>query len=470
MTATTAPRRFRAPSPLAGRLARQSLLFALGEGTFMTGSAVFFTQIVGLTAAQVGLGLTIAGAAAFVAALPAGKLVDRFGPKRMWALSAVGQSALFVVWPFIESFGGYVAMAVVMEVVGSLGGAAYGAYTIDVLPPDERVRSRAFMYSALNVGFTLGSMLGGIALAFDSNDVLHALPWFTSLAFLVNAVAIIRLPNAPHDDKSVADRKVKAPGPGPLRNLGWMATTFFGGVLWTNQVLLHLVIPLWLVERTDAPRVLLAFLFGTNTVMCIFLPMAAARGVKDVTTALRAVRVSAVFFVVSCVITLVTHDTVGWLTIALVWLGHVTVTGAELYLSAASWSFEAELMDPRRRGEYQGAAEVGGTLGRVWAPAVFTFLAMGWGAAGWLLIAGIIVFATAGLHPATRMAQRFLDRHGPPPDDPSWGRGPGPAGELADGDVGTEPPPVPPPSWLEDPPMSPAGDGFGPPTVKGTGD
>ena len=49
------------PSPLAGRLSVQSLLFALGEGTFMTGSAVFFTQIVGLSAAQVGLGLTIAG-------------------------------------------------------------------------------------------------------------------------------------------------------------------------------------------------------------------------------------------------------------------------------------------------------------------------------------------------------------------------------------------------------------------------
>ena len=62
-------RGFRPPSALAGRLATQSLLFALGEGTFMTGSAVFFTQIVGLSAAQVGLGLTIAGVAAFVAAL-----------------------------------------------------------------------------------------------------------------------------------------------------------------------------------------------------------------------------------------------------------------------------------------------------------------------------------------------------------------------------------------------------------------
>ncbi|MCD4532948.1 MFS transporter [Nocardioides sp. cx-169] len=410
---TALARHARPPSPLAGRLAGQSLLFALGEGTFMTGSAVFFTQIVGLSAAQVGLGLTIAGAAAFISALPMGKLVDRFGPKRMWAVSAVGQAAMFSVWPFITDFKGYVLMAVGMEVIGSLGGAAHGAYTIDVLPPGERVRSRAYMYSALNVGFTLGSLLGGIALAFHSNTVLHALPWFTAAVFLVNAAAILRLPRAPHDLRTAEDRKVRIPGPGPLRNLGWLLTSFFGGVFWTNQVLLNIVIPLWLIEQTDAPRVLLAFLFGTNTVMCIFLPMVASRGVRDVPTALKAVRVSSTFFVISCLITLATHDTVGWTTIALVWLGHVTVTGAELYLSAASWSFEAELMDPRQRGAYQGAQELSSTLGRVWAPAVYTFLAMNWGAGGWLVIAGIIVVATVGIHPSTRMAQRFLERHVP---------------------------------------------------------
>src|SRR5687767_15442933 len=38
-------------------------------------------------------------------------------------------------------------------------------------------------------------------------------------------------------------------GPGPLRNVGWLLTTFFTGVFWTNQVLLNIVIPLWLVEE-----------------------------------------------------------------------------------------------------------------------------------------------------------------------------------------------------------------------------
>jgi MFS family permease len=222
-------------------------------------------------------------------------------------------------------------------------------------------------------------------------------------------------------------------------------------MLWTNQVILNLVIPLWLVEKTDAPWVVLAFLFGTNTVMCIFLPMAAARGVKDTRTALRAIRVSTVFFVLSCVVTLSTHESAGWVTITLFFVGHITLTGAELFLSAASWTFEAELMDPRRRGEYQGASELSGTLGRVWAPAAFTFLAMNWGATGWLVIAAIITAAAAALHPATTMARRFLEKHVP-------------ADVLADaavGEVDAEPPrevaPVGPPTL--DQPASPGSPG-----------
>jgi MFS family permease len=183
-------------------------------------------------------------------------------------------------------------------------------------------------------------------------------------------------------------------------------------VLGTNQVLLNIVIPLWLVEETDAPRVLLAWLFGTNTVMAVLLQVAAARGVDSVARSLRASYISAGFFVLSCAIVLVTHDTVGWLTIFLVWLGHVTVTGAELFQSAGHWGFMSELTDADQRAEYQGAAHIGGTLGSVWAPALFTFLAMEHGSLGWITIAAIVVVTTLTMGPSARAAERYLARHG----------------------------------------------------------
>lgn len=399
--------RFSPPSPLAGRLSVQSLLFALGEGAFTTSSAVFFTQIVGLSAAQVGIGITLGGVIAFLVAVPAGRLADRFGAQRMWCLSALGTASLYAVWPFIGSFPAFLVMAMALEAVAGAGHAGRGAYVLDLLPAQERVRSQAFLYSTLNIGFTLGAALGGVALAFGNDTVIRMLPWFTAVLIAFNGFWISRLPKV---DKTRHDKGAGLGG-SALRNRGFLATAVLSGILETNQVLLQIVIPLWLVEETDAPRVLLAWLFGTNTVMCIFLPMVTARGVRDLSTALRAAWISTGFFVLSCLITLFTHSTVGLVTILLVWLGHVTVTGAELYLAAARWSFESELSDPNRRGEYQGADNLGHSLGYVWAPAAYTYLAMNWGPGGWLLIAAIVFTASLGLGPSTRAARRYLERH-----------------------------------------------------------
>ncbi len=377
-------RRLIPPTPMSRRLATQSMLFSTGEGAFNTGSAVFLTQVVGMSAARVGLAITITGVAEFLFAYPAGRVVDRFGPKRIWMLTTWGRAGCFVALPFVGSFNEYLLVGLLFALTGSAGHSSYQAYVLDALPTKERIETQAYMYSALNVGFTLGAILGGVALAFDNLTVIRWTPLFAAALMTANGWWISRLPQAPHDLRVASGEARERPdGPGPLRNVGWILATFFNGVMWTNQVLLNIVIPLWLVEATDAPHVLLAWLFGTNTVLCIFLPAYTSKGVRDLRDAMRYVWISTAFFVGSCLITMVTHSTAGFLTIFLVWLGHVTVTGAELFISGASWSFQAELMDPRRRGEYQGVADVSRTLGSMWAPALFTFLAMSWGSDGW---------------------------------------------------------------------------------------
>jgi MFS family permease len=388
------------------------VLFSTGDGAFNTGSAVFLTQVVGMSASKVGLAITIAGIAEFLLAYPSGRVVDRFGPKRLWGLSSLGRAACFVALPFVSGFGEYAVVAVIFAAFDSAGTAARNAYVLDVLPAKERVETQAYMYSSLNVGFTLGAIIGGVALAFDNLTVIRWTPLFTAALLLANAYWITRLPAAPHDLRVASgEARVKPTGPGPMRNPGWMLVSFFVGTLWTNQVLLNIVIPLWLVEATDAPHVLLAWLFGTNTVLCIFLPAYTSRGVATIGDAMRRVWISTGFFVVSCLITMVTHTTTGLLTVFLVWLGHVAVTGCELAISSASWTFQATLMEPGRRGEYQGVAGIFNALGQRWAPAVFTYLAITWHGPGWLVIAAFPIVAAIGLKPATAAAARFLETH-----------------------------------------------------------
>ena len=101
------------------------------RGTFLTGSAVFFTQIVGLSAAQVGLGLTCAGIAASSPA--AGRWAvwsTGSGPRRCGRSVPPARPRCSSLWPFITDFNGYVAMAIGMEVIGRW-----------VAPPTARTRS-----------------------------------------------------------------------------------------------------------------------------------------------------------------------------------------------------------------------------------------------------------------------------------------------------------------------------------------
>lgn len=412
--------RIAGPTPLVRRLSSQSVLSAFGDGVFLTGSAVFFTQIVGLSAAQVGLGLTIAGVVTFGLAVPLGKLSDRFGAKLVWATCSLVEALLYLVWLAVGGMATFVAMMVVLELVSTTSRSARNAYRFDVFPREERVSSSAYFRAARNVGYTLGALLAGVALATNDDDVIRAVPVATACLLVLNAALVARLPRTVANSENETALEVLAAAEGAedrvsaLRNRGYLVMSILDGVLATHQVLLNVVIPLWLVQETDAPRVLLAWLFGTNTVLAVGLQVAVARGVVTVADSLRAQRRGAFFFVISCGIVLVTHDTVGWVTIALVWVGHVTVTFAELFNSAGDWGLQAELSDPARRGEYQGVSQLGFTVGSVWAPAAYTFLAMEWGAQGWLVIAAIVVAAAVGIHPAARAAERYLERETSP--------------------------------------------------------
>ncbi|MGY2876903.1 MFS family permease [Marmoricola sp. URHA0025 HA25] len=295
MSARLSPRlrRLAGPTPLVRRLSVQSVLSAFGDGAFLTGSAVFFTQIVGLSAAQVGLGLSAAGAVTFFLAVPLGKLADRFGAKRVWALSSLVEALLYLVWLAVGNMAAFVAMLVVLELVVTTSRSARNAYRFDIFPREERVSSSAYFRAARNVGYTLGALLAGVALATNSDSVVRAVPVATAALLLLNATLVSRLPRTAHHVEADTAIEAAVHGDGSrsaLRNRGYVLMSVFDGVLATHQVLLNVVIPLWLVEETDAPRVLLAWLFGTNTVMAVLLQVRAARGVVTVADSLRAQR------------------------------------------------------------------------------------------------------------------------------------------------------------------------------------
>jgi MFS family permease len=402
------------PTRLERDLAIQCVLSAFATGSFLTGTAVFFTQVVGLTGAQVGLGMSVAAGVTLLLQLPLGRLADRVGAKQLWAVASAIEAVLYLVWPLIGGLAAFVAMLSVLAVFETAGRNARNVYRIAVFPRETRVRALAYMRAARNVGYTLGAGASGVALGLGLGAV-RVIPLLTGGLLVLNAVMIATM--LPVVARTVHVQTVEegiAASPAAWRNVGFVVLAACNGVLSSNQVLLNVVVPLWLVERTDAPPVLLAWLFGTNTVLAVLLQVRASRVADSVDGSLRAVRWSGWAFVVSCAVIAVTHDTAGWVSVVLIWAGHVTITGAELWQSAADWGLSSELSDHRRLGDYQGVWGLGYQVEPIVFPALFTFLALEWGTPGWALIALIGVAAAAVAHPAARAAERHLVRVGAP--------------------------------------------------------
>lgn len=419
--------------PLVRATSIQSAISAFGTGTFITGEAVYSIKIIGLTVAEAGLGLTIGMGSQFLVSLPFGRLADRIGARTCWGVGDALQAAAFLGWLFVHGFWPFIAVVVGREVTAQLGQIGWSTYRLAAFPRETRVRSGAYNRAALNVGFTVGALFGGVALATGSLTVIRFIPILTAAILLVSAAMIRRLPRAaaqPAESHARTEIRLAseselpseiqpadapppvAPGVPPgrpaIRNAGFVVTSFFDGLLSSHQTLLLTVIPLWLVADTNAPRVLLAWLFATNTIGAVLFQVPVSRTVTGLKTALRAETRAAAFMVASCLIIGVTDHTAIWLTIPLIWVAHVTVTGAELFESSASWSLQSELSDQSRPGDYQGVASVANTLGIIWTPALYTFLATTLHAAGWLIIAAIVVTAATGIRPSARTAQRYL--------------------------------------------------------------
>ena len=402
------------PTKLERDLVWQCVLSAFATGTFLTGTAVFFTKIVGLSGAEVGLGMSIAAGVTLLLQLPMGRLADRVGAKPLWALASAVEAALYFAWPLIGGMVGFVLMLSVLAIFETAARNARNVYRIAVFPREVRVRALAYMRAARNVGYTLGAGASGVALGIGT-DAVALIPLVTGGLLVLNAVLIAsvlpvitrQVPVVEGDDPTTA-------APPAWRNPGFVVLSVCNGVLSSNQVLLNVVVPLWLVERTDAPPTLLAWLFGTNTVLAVLLQVRASRVADSVDGSLRAVRWSGWAFIVSCALIAWTHETAGWVSILLIWIGHVTITGAELWQSAADWSFTSDLSDHRRLGDYQGVWGLGYQIEPIIFPALYTFLALQVGTPGWIVIALIGVTAAVVAHPAARAAERHLVRIGAP--------------------------------------------------------
>ena len=389
------------PAGPARRLALAQLANSVGDGAFFVTFALFFTRIVGVPATQFGIGVSLGWVAGLLAGVPLGHLADRRG-LRGTAVVLASATALSVV--ALIAVGMLAGQAMPLFVVAmcayacSQAGlhAARQALLARLVEPGQRTRTRAYLQSTANAGLAFGAALGGVALWRDTEAAYVTVLGVDAVAFAFAAVVLHRLPVVAGAARVHGTAAV-------LRDRPYAVIALLHAVLLLNMPLLSWVLPLWIAERTAAPRGMVAAVLVLNTLGVALLQVRVARVVRDVATGARA----GLLLAVACVVFAASGaGSSPWLAVlCLVTAASFQVAG-EMLQSAGGWQLSFDLSPPDRHGQYQGLFGSGIALARIVGPALLTTLVVAWGAPGWFVLGGIFALAAALMVPAARWAER----------------------------------------------------------------
>ncbi|WP_405568451.1 MFS transporter [Streptomyces phaeochromogenes] len=385
-------------------LALAQLSNSVGDGAYYVTSALYFTHVVGLAPARVGLGLTVAWAVGSLVGVPLGRLADRRGPRGTAVLLALATSVAVASFLVVRGFVPFVLAACVYASAQSGLAAARQALLAGLVSREERTGLLAHLQSTLNAGLAVGAGLGGLALHLGTREAYLGVFALDAVSFLLCAAVLLRLPVVKAVHARVADEKGRGNALGVLRDRPYALVTLLNTVLLLRMPLLSLGIPLWISERTEAPTWLVSALFVLNTGAVMLFQVRMARGVRGPASATRAVRRSGLVMLASCVVFALSAGVSPWVAVAVLTVGAVLQVVAEMQQSAGSWQLSFDLAPADRVGEYQGFFGTGVTVARTAGPLVLTSLLVGWGTPGWLLLGGLMLAASYAMGPAVRWA------------------------------------------------------------------
>jgi EmrB/QacA subfamily drug resistance transporter len=184
---------------LSGSLAMSALVATVVTTTLVVGP--FYLSLgLGLDVARVGLVLSAGPLVAALAAVPAGRLADRFGAQRMTSVGLIGiaaGSAILAMIPASLGIPGYIAPIVVITGSYALFQTANNTAVMTEVSPDQRGVISGMLNLSRNLGRITGaSVMGALfALASATTDITTALPEAVAtgmrITFAVAAILIL---------------------------------------------------------------------------------------------------------------------------------------------------------------------------------------------------------------------------------------------------------------------------------------
>lgn len=395
------------PGPVR-RLAAGTLISAVGNGAWYTSWAIFLTHQVGLSPAEVGVGMTVAGLCGVLAATPIGWIADRLGAREMFAWLLLAQGATAGAYGLVHGLATFLIVACLGQVASSGTGGPRNALVLGLSGEGEgegagagRLEVLGQLRAISHIGWALGAIVGGAIISLDSTPAYIALVALNGGTYLVYAVLVYTVPRVAVPVRSQARGRLRAVSDRPYMSLAGLM-----GVLALCWAMLSSGLPLWVTLHTHAPRAISAVVVLISSVGIAAFQVRVSRGITEPRAAATGTLLSGCALAASCLLFALTAGGGGVAVIAVMVAAAGLHLAGELLFVASSWGLSVPLMPPDAPGEYQGVFATGEAVALMAAPALMTTLIAGWGQPGWLALAAIFLVPGVAAIPVTRWALR----------------------------------------------------------------
>lgn len=384
------------------RFAAAVLLDALGSGVMTPLSVLFFTLHEHMRPTTVGLGITIGGAAALVLAPLAGQMIDSLGAKHAllitWPVAAAAAASYVLVHDLLE----LALMQSVMRLASEVAWNSAATLLTGLSDEAELSRVMATQYSLRNLVYGAGGLLSVLALALGG--VAYDIAAYGNAAsFLIAALLALGV-NAPQRRPPAADRDPTTIWT-VLTDVRYVSLALLGTLIAFHQVALLVVLPLWIVLQTHAPREVVGRLFTLNTIVVVICQVRVSAVVTDLADANRAYMGAVVAIVAAAGTYIAAHYAGAIGATALLVLGTVALTTTEMLASACEFVVSLGLAPAAHRGKYLSVFGIGWSIESMAGPAVGTALLSAGLLAPWPALAAMVAAGALSSSGIVRRAQ-----------------------------------------------------------------
>ena len=231
--------------------------------------SIYVTQILGYSLSQAGLIITVFGLGAVAGSLLGGYLTDTIGFRSVQILSSLFTGLLFIVFGFVHQFSWLCVTAALLGCIAETMRPANFAAIAGYSNPQNLTKSYSLNRFAVNIGFGLGSIIGGILASID----YHLLFWVEGLTNILVAFLIFSLLPAQKMAPVTTQPSGKYQSGSPWKDTLFLKFLLMILVYITCFILVFKLAPVYWKETTQMKESTIGMVLGLNGLLIALFEM-----------------------------------------------------------------------------------------------------------------------------------------------------------------------------------------------------